>query len=282
MLRAMTARSHVGFAVIAIAFGPLLACRRAEDPPHTPSPPAQTQTQARTPALQTQKTTPSTSSEPDFDWSPHRGRCVLAKGYVSGSKLGPLLQSGTFSIAVKMKDPPGDEAWSRLPGGSLVRVQGIVTERSDLPVFVPKEGKPIMQGTPVPEGTDLAKARRRYLIEEASATLLRTVARARAELKAAVGNDVSLNGVIWSLNGHWWFTHDGIDIHVERQDNIPEWTSKHGRPATLHGRLERRALPRIDQIALKLNRDLANNFLLSLTRMTPHPAWAVTSCPSPK
>lgn len=53
----------------------------------------------------------------------------------------------------------------------------------------------------------------------------------------------------------------------------------HGSPATLRGRLERRPLPRIDQLTLKPNPDLAEAFLLSLRSMTPHPHWPVTDCP---
>lgn len=260
--------------IIALA---LVSCRQAEDPPQAPAPP-QAQDQGNDRGSQVQKTTPS--SEPEYDWSPHRGKCVIVEGYASGAKIGPRLQSGTFSIGIEMKEPPGEQAWWKIPGGSRVRVQGIVVQRADLPVFVEKKGEPPMQGIPVPEGTDLDKARRRYLIEQASVTPLRPVAQAEADLKAAIGKDVSLNGVIWSLNGHWWFNHDGIDIHVEGQDKIPGWTSMHGRPATLHGRLERRPLPRIDQIVLKPNRDLADAFLLSLTQMTEHPAHAVASCPN--
>jgi hypothetical protein len=289
MLAVMEAKSHsprrasassVGLALIALACAPLLSCRQAEDPPQTPS------TQPSAPqhpgALQMQQTTPAppagAQSEPAF--APHRGRCVIVEGYASGQKIGPLLQGGAWAIGVSLKDPRGDAAWWALPGGSRVRVRGVVTERSDLPVFIQKKGEPIMQGMPVPEGTDLDEARRRYVLDQASVTQARSVAQAESDLKAAVGKDVSLSGVIWSLNDHWWFNHDGVEIHVEGQEKISGWSSMHGLPATLSGRLDRRPLPRIDQIALKPDRDLADAFLLSLRGMAAHPSTPVTSCPS--
>lgn len=262
--------------LLAFGLSLLLSCRQAEDPPQAPVAPPQAEEQAEERAT----AAPAASSEPGFDWAPYRNKCVIAEGYASGSKLGPRLQSGTFSIAIKLPEPPGDEAYWKIPGGSRIRVRGIVTERSDLPVFVPKKGEPQMQGMPVPEGTDLDKARRRYLIEQASVTQVRTVAEAEADLKAFVGQEVSLNGVIWSLNGHWWFNHDGVEVHVEGQDKIPGWTSMHGMPATLQGKLDRRALPRIDQIVMKPNRDLSDAFIVSLGRMTEHPPWSVTACPN--
>jgi hypothetical protein len=61
------------------------------------------------------------------------------------------------------------------------------------------------------------------VIEQASVTQARSVAQAEADLKAAVGEDVSLTGVIWSLNDHWWFNHDGVKISMRTGD--PAWTS---------------------------------------------------------
>jgi hypothetical protein len=83
---------------------------------------------------------------------------------------------------------------------------------------------------------------------------------------------------VWSLNGHFWFRHDGLDVHVEGTEAIPGWTSLHGSTRTLHGRLERRAMPRIDQIALKAERDLADAFVMRVQAVTAHPVWAVAEC----
>ena len=45
-------------------------------------------------------------------------------------------------------------------------VCGVVAKRYDLPVFVPRKGEPVVQGIPVPEGTDLHEAGKRYIIEK--------------------------------------------------------------------------------------------------------------------
>jgi hypothetical protein len=51
--------------------------------------------------------------------------------------------------------------------GKRVRVTGILDEDHGLPVFVPKEGEPIQQGIPVPEGTDLDEASKRFVLRDA-------------------------------------------------------------------------------------------------------------------
>ena len=64
------------------------------------------------------------------------------------------------------------DAWPLEVRGKWVQVAGKVIERADLPVFVHREGEPQMQGMPVPAGTDLEKARRRFLLTEARWKLL--------------------------------------------------------------------------------------------------------------
>jgi len=50
----------------------------------------------------------------------------------------------------------------------LVKVTGKLIVRHDLPVFVEEEGAPIRQGMPVPPGTDVHEASRRYLLTDFS------------------------------------------------------------------------------------------------------------------
>jgi hypothetical protein len=56
--------------------------------------------------------------------------------------------------------------------GNKVRVSGVLAEDNGLPVFIPKKGEPVIQGIPVPEGTDLKKASHRYILKNASWELL--------------------------------------------------------------------------------------------------------------
>jgi hypothetical protein len=254
----------------------LPGCRQADEPANAP--------RADGPApdvIQQQSAPAPPASERDaFDWSRHAGRCVVAEGYASGAKIGPRLEGGGWAIGVALAEPGGDVAWWRL-SGARVRVQGVVTQRADLPVFIQKEGEPIMQGMPVPEGTDLDKARRRYVLERASVTRLRTLPEVEANLSSQLGQDVRLEGVVWSLNGHYWFNHDSVDLHVAGHEAVAGFRDMHGRPVTLRGRLERRMLPRLDQIVLKPNRDLAEAFLLHVREMSPHPVSGIVDCPAP-
>ena len=52
--------------------------------------------------------------------------------------------------------------------GTRLRVSGTVIRRSDLPVFIEEPGDLPSAGMPMPKGTDLEKARIRYLLQEAT------------------------------------------------------------------------------------------------------------------
>jgi hypothetical protein len=204
------------------------------------------------------------------------GRCVMLEGYALGShKLGPSLLTPKFTIGVV----PRAGSWSPELPGSHVRVEGVVAEQSDLPVFHPRPGEPEQQGIPVPEGTSLDEARKRLVLEDATVTRLRSTTQVQKELVSHLGERVRLAGIVWSLNGHYWFNHDTIDMHVEGLTELPEWsTALHGQLVTIEGRLQRKPMPRIDQIVLKPKRDLADAFVLSEPSLGPAPAWAPAAC----
>ncbi len=99
------------------------------------------------------------------DWASYVGRQVRISGTAADAKMGAiLLGDGNQSIWMDGMDawPPG--FYEGGDKGKRVCVIGTVIEKNDLPVFVQKKDEPIMQGIPVPEGTDLEKARKRYLI----------------------------------------------------------------------------------------------------------------------
>lgn len=254
-----------------------LGCRKTEEraasPPAVPSP-------APTPAPSAPAVEPrdaAAPAEPPFvSFAGLVGQCVEAEGTLEGGpKTGVSLAGGAWSVGVI---PASDAALRSTPGGARVRVRGVVAVRADRPVFIPKKGEPIMQGIPMPEGTDLEQARRRHVIDQAVISVLRTPAEVEAALVASVGKDVRLAGVVWSVNGHYWFNHDGVELHVEGQESFPEWTSLHGKPVTLRGRLSRRPMPRIDQLVLKPKPDLKDAFVLSLRELAPPPQSPVTPC----
>ena len=62
--------------------------------------------------------------------------------------------------------------WPKDYSGKTVEVTGVVIKRHDLPVFIPEDGKPVVSGIPVPEGTDLHEASKRYLLKDATWKLI--------------------------------------------------------------------------------------------------------------
>jgi hypothetical protein len=210
----------------------------------------------------------------DFNPAPWNNRCVIAEGYAVASKSSEMLDLGGPTLGVIFD---GDGGW-QVPLGAWVRVRGTVVQRSDLPVFVQDPNAPIMQGMPVPEGTDLEQARKRWVIEHATVTLLRDPAQVEAELGAKLGQPVELRGILWSRNGLWWFVHDGVDMHFERARDL-DVDQHHGQAVTLVGTLSRRAMPRIDQLGITSKPELEEAFVVRVDAIEAHPAWKLEACP---
>ena len=193
-----------------------------------------------------------------LDFASWNNRCVLAEGYAQSEKIGELLDLGGPTVGVIFD---GDGGW-QAPLGAWVQVRGTVVQRSDLPVFVPDPNGPIVQGMPVPEGTDLEEARKRWVIEHATVKLLRPIEQVEAELTKQVGQKVELRGIIWSRNGKWWFVHDGVDLDIELAPGL-DVQERHGEAVTLAGTLSRE-----------------QTFLLRVDAIQPHPAWTLGPCPA--
>lgn len=95
-------------------------------------------------------------------WASKLGQTVTVEGQASNAKLGAIVGAEPAPIWIDGLDAwPEEVAWKR------VQVTGTVIERHDLPVFVRKEGEPEMAGMPVPPGTDLHAASRRFLLKDA-------------------------------------------------------------------------------------------------------------------
>jgi hypothetical protein len=210
----------------------------------------------------------------DFDPSPWNNRCVIAQGYAVASKSSEMLDLGGPTLGVIFD---GDGGW-QVPLGAWVQVRGTVVQRSDLPVFVEDPNAPIMQGIPVPEGTDLEQARKRWVIEHATVSMLRAPAQVEAELEDKLGKQVALRGILWSRNGLWWFVHDGVEMHFERARDL-DVERHHGQAVTLVGTLLRRNMPRIDQLGIISKPELADAFVVRVDAIEAHPAWKLEACP---
>jgi hypothetical protein len=84
------------------------------------------------------------------------------------------------------------------------------------------------------------------------------------ELADQVGEEISMEGVLWSLNGHWWFDYrnDKLDLTKRSGPTMTFDYDDHGWRARVTGRLLRQHRPDIDQISEKTDRDLVSCFVV--------------------
>jgi hypothetical protein len=104
----------------------------------------------------------SASTSAPSPWEAKLGQVVTIDGMAEDLKLGAVLIRPGDMVWVD-----GLDAWPGDLRGKHVQVTGKVIQRADLPVFVQQEGEPQMGGIPVRPGTDLEKARQRFLLAEA-------------------------------------------------------------------------------------------------------------------
>ena len=104
------------------------------------------------------------------DWSGHLGQTVTLEGAPENMKVGAYLaQTGQGGIWID-----GLDSWPEgfYRPGKRVRVTGTVIKKGDLPVFVLKPGEPVPQGMPVKSEAEAEKKKWRYLLKDATWTLL--------------------------------------------------------------------------------------------------------------
>jgi hypothetical protein len=92
------------------------------------------------------------------------GRRVTVVGIAEQRKIGAVVQGEDFEIWIV-----GLHDWAEPFSGKQVEVVGILEERHDLPVFVADtpEERGMRAGIPVPSGTDLHEASRRFVLRDA-------------------------------------------------------------------------------------------------------------------
>ena len=86
--------------------------------------------------------------------------CVTVTGIAREAKVGPLVEyeGGTTWV--------GLECWPDDVLNKKVRVTGMPTVVSDLPVFVRREGEPEKSGIPVSTEADLEEASKRTVLKD--------------------------------------------------------------------------------------------------------------------
>ena len=98
------------------------------------------------------------------------GQTVTLVGVAEARKLGAALKGDGFEVWID-----GLEDWPADQRGQRVQVVGILEERDDLPVFIADtaDERAKQQGIPVPTGTDVREASRRYVVRAATTTVVR-------------------------------------------------------------------------------------------------------------
>jgi hypothetical protein len=94
------------------------------------------------------------------------GQRVTFEGLAVNMKLGAGLMVGDHVIHMDGMSSWPEGYYEGRGKEKKVAVTGTLIVRHDLPVFVQEEGAPIMSGMPVPPGTDLHEASRRYLLTD--------------------------------------------------------------------------------------------------------------------
>ena len=107
-----------------------------------------------------------TGSADAQDLQARLGQPVTLEGVAEARKLGAAVRGSGFEVWIDRLDE-----WPAGAAGRKVRVTGVLEERHDLPVYIQKAGEPPVAGIPVPEGTDLRQASRRYVVREAKWSL---------------------------------------------------------------------------------------------------------------
>jgi len=96
------------------------------------------------------------------------GERVTLVGVAESRKSGAALRGDGFYVWIDgLLNWPVDYVERK------VEVVGVLEDRHDLPVFIQAPGELPVQGIPVPEGTDLQAASRRYVIRDAKWSILR-------------------------------------------------------------------------------------------------------------
>jgi hypothetical protein len=96
------------------------------------------------------------------------GRRVELRGEAINHKGGAVLKVGDQNVWIDGLASWPMEFYAGGDHGKMLVVTGILDEDHGLPVFVPREGEPLQQGIPVPEGTDVHAASHRFILREAN------------------------------------------------------------------------------------------------------------------
>lgn len=105
----------------------------------------------------------------DQNLSKLEGKKITIEGKSQNARMGALVSTAdSVTIWIDDLEMWPDDYYLGEDNCKTVRVTGKLITKDDLPVFIHKEGEPWIHGIPVPEGTDLKAASRRYLLKDAT------------------------------------------------------------------------------------------------------------------
>lgn len=87
-----------------------------------------------------------------------------------------------------------------------------------------------------------------------------------------IGQEVTLTGTLWSMNGHWWFERKGDEERIcltSAQGKVLTFGDHRGIPIRLTGKLVRQMRPSLDQITTKVDRDLVLQYTVRAAKVQP-------------
>jgi hypothetical protein len=116
---------------------------------------------------------PRDYSDPPQVNAANLGRQITVEGWSVNRKNGAQVVGVNFGVWIAGLSEWPPEYYTGGDRGQRVRVTGILAEDEGLPVFIPKKDEDTIQGIPMPEGTDLKSARRRFLLTNATWTLVK-------------------------------------------------------------------------------------------------------------
>lgn len=84
-------------------------------------------------------------------------------------------------------------------------------------------------------------------------------------LNNSVGKKVTIEAILWSMNGNWWIGYRGIKLGIKGTDTKKFTPSSHHAGFfQFTGELSIEKHPSLDQIALKPERDLTETYMLKI------------------
>ena len=89
------------------------------------------------------------------------GKRIVIQGTAYNAKQGAMLLVKQYGATVWIERM---DSWPDVYLKKQVAVAGVLVVRHDAPVFIHKPGEPVKSGIPVPPGTDLKTASRRYVL----------------------------------------------------------------------------------------------------------------------